>query len=220
MASGVPLQEVKSMHTQTAKEPEYHNMAAGDDEEMNATMDVEDTPFQHLFDPHVDVKHEDLYKTVARQPVRSKTKDKIQKDIGLLKNPNTNRKKKMADERLDDEIAKVSKQEVNDAEIEALQKTVKKSAFNKLAQQDLQLVKTDVDTKTKSKKKGHKKHDDEDELAKIDKQTVSADEIRDLEQVVENKTTSQFSTRWFIIIKSATKAQKTKCVQITRDPTL
>ena len=222
MASGVPLQEVKSMHTQTAKEPEYHNMAAGDDEEMHAAMDVEDTPFQHLFDPHVDVKHEDLYKTVARQPMRSKTKDKIQKDIGLLKNPNTNRKKKMADEGLDDEntlqqliqdahihvlpsfqqtglklkllnaLFKGRHCIVNDAEIEALQKTVKKSAFNKLAQQDLQLVKTDVDAKTKSKKKGHKKHDDEDELAKIDKQTVNADEIRDLEQVVETRPRRNF----------------------------
>ena len=95
-------------------------MAAGDDEEMHVAMDAEDTPFHHLFDPPVDVRHEDLYKTVARQPTRSTTKDKIQRDTGLLKNPSTNRKKKMADEGLDDEIAKESKQEVNDAEIEAL----------------------------------------------------------------------------------------------------
>ena len=114
--------------------------------------------------------------------MRSKTKDKIQKETGYLGNPNTNRKKKMADEGLDDEIEKVSKQEVNDAEIEAVRKALKKSAFNKLAQQDLQLVKTDVDTKTKTKKKLHKKRDDEDELAKIDKQPVNADELRELEQ--------------------------------------
>ena len=93
----------------------------------------------------------------------------------------------MADEGLDDEIEKVSKQEVNDAEIEAARKAAKKSAFNKLAQQDLQLVKTDVDIKTKTKKKGHKKHDDEDELSKVDKQPVNADEIRELEQQVERR---------------------------------
>ena len=187
MATGVPLQEVKSMHTPAAKEPEYHDMAAGDDEEMHVAMDAEDTPFQHLFDPQVDVRHEDLYKTVARQPMRSKTKDKIQKQTGVLGNPNTNRKKKMADEGLDDEIEKVSKQEVNDAEIEAVRKAAKKSAFNKAVQQDLQLVKTDVDAKTKTKKKGHKKHDDEDELSKVDKQPVNADELRELEQQVERR---------------------------------
>ena len=187
MATGVPLQEVKSMHTPAAKEPEYHDMAAGDDEEMHVAMDAEDTPFQHLFDPQVDVRHEDLYKTAARQPMRSKTKDKIQKQTGVLGNPNTNRKKKMADEGLDDEIEKVSKQEVNDAEIEAVRKAAKKSAFNKAVQQDLQLVKTDVDAKTKTKKKGHKKHDDEDELSKVDKQPVNADELRELEQQVERR---------------------------------
>ena len=162
-------------------------MAAGDDEEMHVAMDAEDTPFQHLFDPQVDVRHEDLYKTVARQPMRSKTKDKIQKETGYLGKPNTNRKKKMADEGLDDEIEKVSKQEVNDAEIEAVRKALKKSAFNKLAQQDLQLVKTDVDTKTKTKKKVHKKQDDEDELAKIGKQPVNADEMRELEKTVDRR---------------------------------
>ena len=63
---------------------------------------------------------------------------------------------------MDDEIEQVSRQEVNDADIEAVRKARKKSAFNKMAQHELQLVKTD----TKTKKKGHKKHDDEDELAK------------------------------------------------------
>ena len=40
-ATGVPLQEVKSMHTQTAKEPEYHNMAAGDEEQVPMEEDHE-----------------------------------------------------------------------------------------------------------------------------------------------------------------------------------
>ena len=62
-------------------------MAERDDEAMPEHMEAEDTPFQHLFDPQLDVRHEDLYKTVARQPMRSKTKDKIQKDTGLLKSP-------------------------------------------------------------------------------------------------------------------------------------
>ena len=44
-----PLQEVKSMHTQTAKEPEYHNMASGDDEAAPEAMDVENAAFQHMF---------------------------------------------------------------------------------------------------------------------------------------------------------------------------
>ena len=57
----------------------------------------------------------------------------------------------MVDEELDDEIEKVSRQEVNDADIEAVRKAMKKSAFNKMAQQELQLVKTDVDNKTKKK---------------------------------------------------------------------
>ena len=93
-ATGAPLQEVKSMHTQTAKEPAYHNMAAGDDEAAPKEMDVENAAFQHMFDPPVDVRHEDLYKTAARQPMRSKTKDKIQKLTGYLGNPNTNRKRR------------------------------------------------------------------------------------------------------------------------------
>ena len=84
---------------------------------------------------------------------------------------------------MDDEMEKVSRQEVNDADIEAVRKAMNKSAFNKMAQQELQLVKTDVDTKTT--KKGHKKHDDEDELSKVDKQTVSLDEIRDVELAAE-----------------------------------
>ena len=72
--------------------------------------------------------------------MRSKTKDKIQKLAGYLGNPNTNRKKKMVDEELDDEIEQVSRQEVNDADIEAVRKAMKKSAFNKMAQLELQLV--------------------------------------------------------------------------------
>ena len=91
----------------------------------------------------------------------------------------------MVDEELDDEIEKVATQEVYDAEIEYLQKAKKKSAFNKLAQQELQLVKTDVDSKTT--KKGHKKHDDEDELAKVDRQIVSPEEIRDVELAAEKR---------------------------------
>ena len=81
-STGVPLQEVKSMHTQTAKDPEYHNMAAGDDEEKHVAMDAEDTPFQfwHLFDPPVDVIHEDVHKVAEKQPRRSKTKDNTKTD--------------------------------------------------------------------------------------------------------------------------------------------
>ena len=79
---------------------------------------------------------------------------------------------------------------MNDADIEAVRKAIKKSAFNRMAQQGLKLVKTDFDTKTK--KKRHKKHDDEDELAKLDKQTINADEIRD----VELATWSLSGRRW------------------------
>ncbi len=178
------------MHTQTAKEPEYHNMAAGDDAAAPEAMDVENAAFQHMFDPPIDVRREDIYKTVARQPMRSKTENKIQKQTGFLGNPNTNRKKKMADEELDDEIEKVSRQEVNDADIEAVRKAMKKSAFNKMAQQELQVVKTDVDSK--AKKKVHHKKDDEDELAKVDKQIVSPDEIRDVELAAEKRRHRNF----------------------------
>ena len=96
----------------------------------------------------------------------------------------------MANEELDDEIEKVAKQDVHDAETEYLQKARKKSAFNTLAQQELQLVKTDVDTKTK--KKGPKKHDDEDELSKVDKQIVSPEEIRDIELAAEKRRHRNF----------------------------
>ena len=61
-ATGAPLQEVKSMQTQTAHEPEYHNMAAGDEAAAPEAMDVENAAFQHMFEPPVDVRHEDLHK--------------------------------------------------------------------------------------------------------------------------------------------------------------
>ena len=41
-------------------------------------------------------------------------------------------------------------------------------------------------------RKGHKKHDDGDELAKVDKQTVSPDEIRDVELAAEKRRHRSF----------------------------
>ena len=114
-ASGVPLQEVKSMHTQTAEEPEYHDMAAGGDEHVPMKEDHEqyiphssltslEPRYGQMFGPPIDTRHQDIQKVIEQQPTRSKTKVKIQKQTGYLGNPNTNRKKKMVDEELDDEI--------------------------------------------------------------------------------------------------------------------
>ena len=58
-------------------------MASGDDEAAPEAMDVENAAFQHMFDPPIDVRREDIHKTVARQPMRSKTKSKIQKQTGF-----------------------------------------------------------------------------------------------------------------------------------------
>ena len=85
-----------------------------------------------------------------------------------------------------------------------------------MAQQELQLVKTDVDTKTK--KKGHKKHDDEDELAKVDKQTVSPDEIRDVELAAEKRRHRNFQEGGSSSSKAKT-SQKKRSVKITRNIT-
>ena len=142
MATGVPLQEVKSMHTPAAKEPEYHNMAAGDDEDEPMEQDHEqyrshpsltslEPRYGQMFDPHVDTRNEEVYKVAEKHPRRSKTKNTIGKKTGYLGNTSTT---PIADDSYDDEIEKVSKQEVKDADIEAAQKAAKKSAFNQLAQ--------------------------------------------------------------------------------------
>ena len=39
-------------------------MAAGDEAAAPEAMDVENAAFQHMFDPPVDVRREDIYKTV------------------------------------------------------------------------------------------------------------------------------------------------------------
>ena len=75
MASGVPLQEVKSMHTQTAREPEYHNMAAGDDEHIPMEQDHEPR-YSQMFGPAVDIEMEDVHRAAASQPSSSKTRKK------------------------------------------------------------------------------------------------------------------------------------------------
>ena len=136
-AHGMPLQEVKSMHKQThdagvGPTTSYHDMSASDDEVLPTDMDAENTPFQNMFDPVVDTRDENLFKTVARQPMRSKTLNKIQKETGYLGKVNTNRKQKLTDDAMDDEVAKVSKADVTDEAIESLRKTVKKSAFFKI----------------------------------------------------------------------------------------
>ena len=68
------------MHTHTAHEPEYHNMAAGDDDAIPAAMDAENTPFQHMFDPPIDIRNEEVHEAAEREPRRSKTKDNTKRD--------------------------------------------------------------------------------------------------------------------------------------------
>ena len=201
-AHGMPLQEVKSMHKQThdagtGPTTSYHDMSASDEDAIPADMDAENTPFQHMFDPAVDINYENVHKTVARQPMRSKTLNRIHKETGHLGKVNTNRKQKMTDDDMDDEIAKVSKVDITDAEVESLRKTVKKSAFSKFLDQNLQKVKTDVDTKTKKKANFKKKDDSEDEVSKVERAQVSADDIRDVEKAVaatKSKSSSSSSS--------------------------
>jgi hypothetical protein len=97
--------------------------------------------------------------------MRSKTLGKIKKEHGSLGKVNTKRKEKLASDELDEEMDKVAQAEATDAELEALRKTVKKSAFTKLVNEHLGKVKTDVDSKVNK------------ELAKINKIEPTDEEI-------------------------------------------
>ena len=72
-ASGVPLQEVRSMHAQTAHEPEYHNMAAGNDEQVPMEQDHEpligqdhEARYSQMFGPPIDTTNEEIHTVVER----------------------------------------------------------------------------------------------------------------------------------------------------------
>ena len=79
------------MHAQTAKEPEYHNMATGDDEHAPMEEDHEqfiphpslmslEPRYGQMFGPPIDTRHQDVHKVIEQQPTKSKTKVKIQKE--------------------------------------------------------------------------------------------------------------------------------------------
>ena len=96
-AQGVPLQEVRSMHRQaqettTPPQTQYFYMSTGDEpmpETNTAPTPATNNP---LFGPEIDLTNENLYKTVDRQPMRSKTLNKIQKEPEEPGKPNTKRK--------------------------------------------------------------------------------------------------------------------------------
>ena len=115
-----------------------------------------------LFGPEIDLTNEPLYKTVDKQPARSKTINKTLKETGKQ---NTKRKEKMAKDEHDEAVALVAQSDVKDAEIEVSRRAVKKSAFTKLVNEHLGKVKTDVDSKVNK------------ELAKINKVEPTDEEI-------------------------------------------
>jgi len=217
-ANGVPLQEVRAAHHQAEAAqhqthvPEYHDMSVSDGDPIPEHMDAENTPYQNLFDPDI-IKHmqqERVLNTVQRQPVRSKTLGKIKKEHGSLGKVNTRRKEKLASDELDEEMEKVAQAEATDAELEALRKTVKKSAFAKLAKSEIQKIKTDVDAKVKKSVKFKK--EDEDELSKIEKVDVSPDELRELEKTVQNVNHQRGGSSASGINNPKTKREKSSSV--------
>ena len=189
-AYGVPLGEVKSMHSKPAETAppttEYFDMAA-DDEPMPDAPTEAPTADNPLFGPEIDLTHENLYKTADRQPMRSKTINKIQKEKGKQ---NTRRKEKLAKEEHDEAIAQVAAQDMKDVEMENARAADKKRAFSELITHTLAQTKTDVDDKTKGKKKGNKIDEDE-ENTKLSKVHVKPYELLETEKALDEHKNKQ-----------------------------
>jgi hypothetical protein len=150
--------------TETATGPEttYFDMAADDDTMADAPSEASHKSDHPLFGPEIDLTNENLFKTVDRQPMRSKTINKTLKETGKQ---NTKRKEKLAKDEHDEDVAKVAQSDVQDVAIETSRKAVKKSAFTKFVSEHLGKVKTDVDSKVNK------------ELSKINKIEPTDEEI-------------------------------------------
>jgi hypothetical protein len=152
----------QAQETTAPPQTQYYDMSAGDEPMTDASTNPAPTTDHPLFGPEIDLTNEPLYKTVDKQPARSKTINKTLKETGKQ---NTKRKEKMAKDEHDEAVAQVAQSDVKDAEIEVSRKTVKKSAFTKLVNEHLGKVKTDVDSKVNK------------ELAKINKIEPTDEEI-------------------------------------------
>ena len=166
-ANGIPLQEVKSMHKQAQEttappQTQYFDMSAGDEPMPDSHTDATHPTDHPLFGPEIDLTNENLYKTVDRLPMRSKTIHKIQKEPKEPGKPNTRRKEKLAKDEHDDAVAQVAQSDIHDAAIQVSRKAVKKSAFTKLAHEHLGKVNTDVDAKVNKEIAKLNKHEGTD----------------------------------------------------------
>jgi hypothetical protein len=122
----------------------YYDMTADDETMPDAPSEASHKTDHPLFGPEIHLTNENLFKTVDRQPMRSKTINKTLKETGKQ---NTKRKEKLAKDEHDEDVAKVAQSDMKDAEHEVTRKAVKKSAFTKLVNEHLGKVKTDVDSK-------------------------------------------------------------------------
>ena len=184
-AHGVPLQEVKSMHKQTAEtatgpETAYHDIAADDESMPDTNTGAAPSTGNPLFGPEIDLTNENLYRTVDRQPMRSKTINKIQKETGKQ---NTKRKEKMAKDDHDSAVAIVAQADMKDVEMEEARKAAKRKAFAKSANEHLSIVKTDIDDKTKQKKR----FKEEDEATKLDRVEPTFGEIMETAKAYDER---------------------------------
>ena len=183
-AHGVPLQEVKSMHKQAQEttpppQTQYYDMSAGDEPMPDANTDRASSAEQPLFGPEIDLTNENLYKTVDRQPMRSKTLHKIQKEPKEPGKQNTRRKEKLAKDEHDEAVAKVAQSDIQDEAIQVSRKAVKKSAFVKSTNEHLGKINTDVDAKVNR------------EIAKLNKNEATDQEILDLAEAYEEHKEKQ-----------------------------
>jgi hypothetical protein len=152
----------QAQETTAPPKTQYFDMSAGDEPMPDAPSEASHKTDHPLFGPEIDLTNENLFKTVDRQPMRSKTINKTLKETGKQ---NTKRKEKMAKDEHDEAVALVAQSDVKDAEIEVSRRAVKKSAFTKLVNEHLGKVKTDVDSKVNK------------ELAKINKIEPTDEEI-------------------------------------------
>ena len=201
-AQGVPLQEVRSMHRQAQEttappQTQYYDMSAGDEPMPDANTNPTPTAANPLFGPEIDLTNENLYKTVDRQPMRSKTIHKIQKEPKEPGKQNTRRKEKLAKDEHDEAVAKVAQSDIQDEAIQVSRKAVKKSAFVKSTNEHLGKINTDVDAKVNK------------EIAKLNKQEPTFDEIMATAKAFdEHKEKQKKKNHQVVVASSSTSPPK------------
>ena len=101
----------QSPETTAPPQTQYFDMSAGDEPMPDSHTDATHPTDHPLFGPEIDLTNENLYKTVDRLPMRSKTIHKIQQEPKEPGKPNTRRKEKLAKDEHDDAVAQVAQSE-------------------------------------------------------------------------------------------------------------